>query len=384
MAISSKPTSKSDWTDGTPANRLEPSVGKKSTGFLSAEKPGFLTFNWVQWVHNQWVEYFESITDFLFSKTAGKNYLINGDFPIWERGTTTGAGTSGINYMADRWRAYSLGSTYNYSRSAFTLGQTDVPNEPTYYTTMVVSSVPGVFNFAILGQYIENVRTLVGKTITISFYAKADSAKDMSVTINQNFGTGGSPSAAVSLLFDKFTLTTSFAKYTATVTLPSISGKTLGTNNDNSLIVDFWFDSGSFYDSINDSLGQQSGTFDISQVQVEEGEEATNFQLRSIGEEFGLCKRFYEKKPYDITGWIFSATTAQAGLFFSKKRTSPTITQTGNWNVRYSGGGGQQSGSTTYTNISDGSGRVIITVAGGLTANEACELFGTAEIDSDF
>jgi hypothetical protein len=77
--------------------------------------------------------------------------------------------------------------------------------------------------------------------------------------------------------------------------VPSISGKTLGTNSDHVFIFRIWFDAGSDANARTDSLGQQSGTFDIAQVQIEAGPVATTFERRPIGTELALCQRYYEK-----------------------------------------------------------------------------------------
>ena len=114
---------------------------------------------------------------------------------------------------------------------------------------------------------------MVGKTVTISFYAKADSAKDIAAEFYQNFGSGGS--TGVPTFIDKFSLTTSWQKFTATVVIPTISGTTIGAGDH--LAFQFWFEAGSTFDSRTDTLGQQSGTFDIAQVQLEVGSVATPF-----------------------------------------------------------------------------------------------------------
>jgi len=56
----------------------------------------------------------------------------------------------------------------------------------------------------------------------------------------------------------------------------------------------FGFDIGSMYSSVYAGLGQQSGTFDIAQVQLEEGSVATEFEYRTYGEEMRLCQRYYQ------------------------------------------------------------------------------------------
>lgn len=58
-----KPTSKPNWTNGTPANRTEPSVGKKTTGWLGGERPSFRFMNWIHFSFGEWLDYFETVTD---------------------------------------------------------------------------------------------------------------------------------------------------------------------------------------------------------------------------------------------------------------------------------------------------------------------------------
>jgi hypothetical protein len=157
-----------------------------------------------------------------------------------------------------------------------------------------VSSVAGASNFFLLTQRIEDVRTFAGQQATLSFWAKADASKNIAIEFFQTFGTGGSPSAGVDQIGTvKKALTTSWQKITQTVTIPSISGKTIGTDDSGSLRVLFWFDAGSNFNARTDTLGQQSGTFDIAQVQLEAGPVATPFERRPIGTELALCQRYF-------------------------------------------------------------------------------------------
>ena len=220
-----------------------------------------------------------------------RNKIINGNFDIWQRGTSTS--TNGA-YCADRWLTSSTGSTFTSSRQAFTLGQTDVPNEPSYWHRTVVTSVAGAGNYIIWGQRIESVRSCAGKTIAISFWAKADASKNIAIEFIQNFGTGGSPSSTVTGIgVTTCTLTTTWTKFTSTVTIPSISGKTIGSDNNDYVAINFWLNAGSTFNSRTNSLGQASGTYDFSQVQIEEGSVTTPFEMRPIGIELNLCYRYY-------------------------------------------------------------------------------------------
>jgi hypothetical protein len=264
---------------------------------------------------------------------AFRNKIINGNFDIWQRGTSLASGT-GERYLADRFIDSSIGSTHTVSQQSFSVGQTNVPNNPSFFHRTVVSSVAGSSNYAFIAQKIENVSTFAGETVTLSFYGKADSNKSIAIEFNQFFGTGGSPSSQVNGIgVQKLNLTTSWQKFTVTANIPSISGKTIGTDNSNCLILAFWFDAGSDYNSRTNSLGQQSGTFDIAQVQLEEGSVATPFEVRPIGTELELCQRYYELVSTQARFTYFCDAVAGRSLegfvkFSTRKRTSPTLSGT--------------------------------------------------------
>lgn len=229
-----------------------------------------------------------------------KNKLLNANFDVWQRGTS-GSSAFPRSFIADRWNDQMIGSTTAISQQAFSLGQTDVPNEPTYFHRSIVTSSGGAGDFSLMYQPIEDVRTLAGKIVTISFYAKADAPRNIAFDMAQLFGTGGAPSSDVSGIGSvKFSLTTSWTKCTHTFTVPSISGKTIGSNNDSSLTFTIWFDAGSTYSGRTLSLGHQSGTFDIAQVQIEEGALATSFDLRHPQQELSLLQRYFEQINYNL------------------------------------------------------------------------------------
>jgi hypothetical protein len=252
-----------------------------------------------------------------------RNRIINGNFDFWQRGTSF----TGDEYGADRWGHARVGTTHTATRQAFTLGQTAVPGEPTYFCRTVVVTSSGASNYAILVQRIEDVRTFAGQQVTISFWAKVDSTKNIAVELVQGFGTGGSPSAQVRAIgTTKVSIGTSWQKVTVTATVPSISGKTLGTNGDSYLALTFWFDAGSDFNAFTDSLGQQSGTFEIAQVQIESGSVATPFERRPIGTELALCQRYYETGR--VSAFATATNTHQLGapcFYKVTKRAVPTV-----------------------------------------------------------
>jgi len=254
-----------------------------------------------------------------------RNKIINGNFDYWQRQTSNTNVVSG-QYVADRWINVKTGTpTLNISQQLFTTGQTAVPNEPTYFYRANTVSSTGTANSMYVSQRVESARTLAGQTATLSFYAKADASKNVAVEFVQNFGTNGSAEAN-GVNVTTFSLTSSWQQFKTTVTLPSISGKTVDSANANYLAVNFWLDAGSTFNTRTNSLGQQSGNFDFSQVQLEAGSVATPFEIRPISTELALCQRYYQKWAcawQGISGGVGYQYSSSTG-FSTTMRATPT------------------------------------------------------------
>lgn len=250
------------------------------------------------------------------------NYIINGNFEVWLRGnaqTTTGYGSD------DRWSNNNVGTTKTHSKQSFTVGEVFPDGTPTpkFYSRTVVNSVVGAGNYCQKRTNIEFVSTLAGKKAVLSFYAKADANKKMGIQLAQIFGTGGSPSTTVEIGVQYVDLTVTWKRFVLIFDIPLITGKTLGSDNNDSLRLNFWFDAGTTYSSLS-GLGQQSGTFDISSVTLIEGDKDINPIPRSYDENAELCSRFCEL----VVGSIgFDATkvggVATTVVNFKTKRTFP-------------------------------------------------------------
>lgn len=260
-----------------------------------------------------------------------KNYIINGNFDVWQYGTSQTTAGYGSD---DRWFNASNVSTKTHSRVACTDTERALFNA-SYFSRTVVTSVVGISNYVNKEQKIEDVTKLAGKTVTLSFWAKADSNKNIAIDFYQYFGTGGTPSSAVGNIgLQTVALTPIWQKKYITITFPSIVGKTLGTDGIHTSYtsLEFWFDTGSSFSKI---IGQQSGTFDIAQVQLEEGSVATPFENRPYGLELSLCQRYYEKLTNVNTPFVMYTPNGDARVsipFKVKKRLIPECAISGTMN----------------------------------------------------
>jgi hypothetical protein len=233
---------------------------------------------------------------------AGKNKIINGDFFINQRGFTST--TTSNTAVVDRFRillAAAAGSVTT-SVEQFTPGTAPVAGyEAKQYVRIITTGQAASTDRALFAYYgIEDVRTFAGQTVTLSFWAKAATGTpSIAMDFAQVFGTGGSPSTAITGIGAvKTAITTAWERYSFTVAIPSISGKTIGTDaNTSSLQFGLWVSAGSSFDSRTDSLGVQNNTFDIWGVQVEYGSVATPFQTASGGSiqgELAMCQRYFQ------------------------------------------------------------------------------------------
>jgi hypothetical protein len=227
---------------------------------------------------------------------AGKNKFINADFRINQRNYTTG--TTNGDFVCDRNRMFNGDGTVTATYQTFTLGAAPVAGyEARNYISIQSTGQTLTTANSRLAQDIESVRTFAGQTVTVSFFAKAATGTPkVAVELGQDFGTGGSPSSAVNTYAGQVTLTTSWARYSVSIAVPSISGKTLGTNGNDFLRCALWASAGSSFNSRTGSIGIQTNTIDFWGLQIEYGSKATPFQTASGGSpqaELAMCQRYY-------------------------------------------------------------------------------------------
>lgn len=263
---------------------------------------------------------------------AGKNKMINGDFRINQRNFTSN--TAGGSFNFDRWFQDNDGGTVTCTPQTFTPGTAPVAGyEGSTFLRQVVASQSTTAQYAQIRQKVEGVRTFAGQTVTLSFWAKAASGTPkIAPMFQQDFGGG---SANVNTVGSSVTLSTTWARYSVTVSIPSLSGKTIGTSNADFLSITLWTSAGSTYNSLTNSLGLQNNTFDIWGVQLEAGSTATEFQTASgsIGGELNLCQRYYEQtfisaatESANKVAVYSDSNYTQGTRWKVTKRATPTVT----------------------------------------------------------
>jgi hypothetical protein len=303
---------------------------------------------------------------------VGRNFVHNAQMNIWQRGNP---GFTTNVYTADRWAIYSGGGdTVGVSRQPFAVGGLGGTLEDfKYVLSNNFTSVAAGEN--VLYQNIEDVTRLSGKTVTVSFWANNNvGANKFGVCFDQRMGTGGSPSADVLGVGQSITLSTSYQRYSLTFTIPSLVGKTLGTNGDSKTQLSFWYSCGLASDAVRSgNIGQQPSAYvNITGVQVEVGAVMTPLERLDPVTDLQRCQRFYNSLgQFYQTGYA----TAAAGIYMAQ----PQATMRAAPSVVVAGG-------STYNNltgVSLGSNNTVVYLSGTVTTTGAYSVNAQYTLSAD-
>jgi hypothetical protein len=215
---------------------------------------------------------------------AGKNKLINGNFAIWQRGSSL-TPTTGQVYTTDRFLALRDGSgaTVTVSRQTFTPNAAGNPtgavngNNYFYRQSQSVAGSGGTYN--LMEQRVEGA-VLAGQTVTFSFWAKAAASLTLP-QIDYEYTIGATNTSAN--VTSNIAVTTSWQRFSYTFTIPTYSGLT-PSNTSDFFGIRIWFPSNTTF------------TFDTWGWQLEAGSSATAFQTATgtLQGELAACQRYYE------------------------------------------------------------------------------------------
>jgi len=249
---------------------------------------------------------------------AGKNKVINGDFGVWQRGTSFSNPSSG-SYVCDRFFVGYDGTSATRTISQQPLTPASISGYDAPYFFRWNQSVAGSGGtYQAFTQRIENAQTLSNQSVTFSFWAKADTTRTVSYNMNRNYGSGGT-STDYNIIGSSvnFSVTTSWQRFTTTVTIPTLSGKTIGA--------------GSYLEFTLFMPTNATFTVDIWGVQLEAGSVATAFQTATgtLQGELALAMRYYQRfgtgLPNARTGFIMGASSTTA-LYATKSLAVPMRT----------------------------------------------------------
>jgi hypothetical protein len=301
--------------------------------------------------------------------------ILNGSFDVWQRGTSF---TTTSIYCADRWFTYlPSGSGATWSRQSgsgeFQYVMRLARNNGTTNTASISINQPVA---------IEEATQFAGKTVTLSFYAKAGanfSAASSAISISLYSGTGSSDvNRALSAYTGDATVLNTTQVINTTLTRYSFTF-TLGSS-----VTQF----SPFFGFTPVGTAGANDWFEITGVQLEVGSVATTFRRAggTLQGELAACQRYYYRiggssaYEYFASGPADSTTKAVAWVQFPvTMRTNPTTLDYSTLMLQNNGGGTIYSvtSATIYpgTASSKATFGVYATVASGLTQGTIYGLF---------
>jgi hypothetical protein len=315
---------------------------------------------------------------------AFKNGIINGDFAVSQRATSfTSSANNDDVYTLDRWYILSDGN----DAIDVTQETTTVPTNKLTAIALDVETADKKFGIA---QIIEqkNCVGLIGNTVTLSFKAKVSATTDLdnvkcaivawsgtadtvtSDIISAWGAEGTNPTLIADATYENtpanLNVTTSYATYSVTANVDTASTK--------NIIVFIW----------SDVTTVATGDFlYITDVQLEAGTTASDFEFLPIDVNLGRCQRYYyritaETTNKDVATGFNSSTTEGRGMVFF-----PVQMRTGTTSLEQTGTAGDYGVTITNTTVTcsvvpsiRGTGNtpnstlVVGQVASGLTAGE--------------
>lgn len=238
-----------------------------------------------------------------------KNWIDNGNAQVNQVGFSTNT-ASGIQ-MHDRWRAGRSASTvWTINRNDFgvTAGALAGIQPPTRFGMQMnitnSGSGDGTGAYGLLYQNTElDVVSSNLKTYTLSFDAVsfAGATGKLGVSATQDFGAGGSPSTSVQGIGAALHTIQNgvWARFDQLITFPSISSKTLGTDEKDHIVVEMWGTGGSLYNARHASMGFNTCNIGITNVSLTEGDNRAHpqpYQETDSAADLARFQRYFQLK----------------------------------------------------------------------------------------
>lgn len=274
---------------------------------------------------------------------SNRNLIINGAMQVAQRGTSS---TSSGMHSVDRFTVNSSGGGVTQAQVSESSGTVFENGFHNYLRLTNTSNTTTDTDYRFIAQTIEAQNVVnsgwnfksASSYVTLSFWVRSSLAGTYYALLDSRDGTGRRFSFSYTLSADTWT------KVTKTIS----GASNIVINNDNGegimLQIIPWY--GTYYTTSGHSLNTwhtvsstdrtpdfsqnwantSNATFDLTGVQLEVSDHATDFEHRSFGQELALCQRYYQKS------FEYHHLNAQNGesdrwiTFKTEMRASPTVT----------------------------------------------------------
>ena len=286
-----------------------------------------------------------------------RNLIINGAMQIFQRATAATQVDNSYNTV-DRFRAYKNGGAYTTEKSTdnpFGTGSSLKAQVTTADTSMAAGEYAFI-NHEIEAQDLQHLLygTSSAKNVTLSFWVKSNKTGIYTVGVYKH------ANGATAYMYRKeYTISSAntwekkeftISPTAGSTTFMTSSGGAIANNNGNGFGISFNLALGSNFHGTNDAwaadakygtsnqvnwMDNTSNNFYITQIQLEVGDSASDFEHRSFAEELQLCQRYFQRtssggQVYFAVGHVWSSTLCQfQHTFPTRMRAHPSISTSG-------------------------------------------------------
>jgi hypothetical protein len=311
---------------------------------------------------------------------SASNPILNSAFQIWQRGTSFAASASARIYTADRWAFY---------RGSYATGATisrqvtgDTTNLPFIQYAARVQRDSGNTSTTVMyfDQSMESINAIpfAGKTVTVSFYARAganysNSSNYLGAYLFSGTGTDQNPltiTGQATAGSSVVTLTTTWQRFTFTASIASTATELI-------------------FQTLNTPTGTAGAAdyYDITGVQIDIGSVALPFRTNggTIQGELAAAQRYYYRNTPGVaygnfaTGFTTSTGTASFAIPFPvTMRVAPSSVETtgtaSNYAVLNTGGTIAACSAVTYDSNTSKDQGILSPSASSLTTGQGTQL----------
>lgn len=266
-----------------------------------------------------------------------QSYLINADFRIWERNTPlalNGLWAANGYGGPDQWINGMSGGTVQMTRPVFNPGQQLGVSDPRVYLQQQVSGQAAAGDYAYISQRITPVDRYQGRRITLTGWVlMPDGPGNFAVSALQYFGTGGTPSASVTVPGVTVAVAAGgWQKFKATLDIPSLTGKLRGNQDDDYIEFIIWNSAGASKATESNNLGIQNRRLALWGLELHLGDVAAsaadNFKLVYPGRTLLECQRYFQLGDSRFQGQTTSGVYSSVPVYFATPmRKVPVLTQ---------------------------------------------------------
>ena len=323
--------------------------------------------------------------------TGRRNLIINGAMQVAQRGTSFSS-LSASAYTCDRWQLQVAGAGRGTVTQESSGGPAGFKDNFLRVTVATADSSVASSDMQVLKQVIEghvaaftDAGTSDAQPLTLSFYVRSSVTGTFSATLYTNFNSPNAVSYPAEYTISSANTweqkTITYPAFTTSSTLAT-SGYTTGefyqvrfalmAGSDKTGTANQWNSANDFASTNQTNLfATSSATWDITGVQLELGENASDFEHRSFGEELALCQRYHQRFTGVTNGRVgFGTKTSATGArciipFNTALRATPSHSITGT--PRFETGAAAQNVSSINTSGANTlvGGFDVVTASGG-------------------